>query len=67
LPPPQAGNFETWIEELRALAAEHDLGWAIATHSATLRLAYDEGHSAAEEFMAIKDMAEWRGCGCAGG
>jgi hypothetical protein len=59
-------RFESWFAELTRLAAEQELRWCVSPSSSAHRLAFDQGLAPSEELMALKDMSEWRGCGCGG-
>jgi len=61
-----ATPFDAWFEELRRLAQAQDLAWLIACEPDTHRDAFAKGLTPDEELTALKDMAEWRGCGCGG-
>lgn len=60
-------DYETWLQRLRALAADEDKAWLVADQPGAHRGAYDQGLSPEEEFAVLADMAQWRGCGCGGG
>lgn len=63
---PEPQTYDAWIAELQRLAAEQDLQWLVAPGSAVHRKAYEQGLSPTEELFALRDMSEWRGCGCGG-
>ena len=60
-------SFEAWFEALQHLAREQDVEWLIAREDDTHRSSFERGLSPDEELTALKDMSEWRGCGCGGG
>lgn len=60
-------SYESWLCELVRLAKELELDWLVAPTTNTHRAAFDDGLSPDEELAALKDMSEWRGCGCGGG
>ncbi|MET0988074.1 MAG: hypothetical protein ABW034_21970 [Steroidobacteraceae bacterium] len=64
---PAPAAYERWLMELQQLAKMQDMEWLIAPRSDTHRAAFDKGLSPGEELAALKDMSEWRGCGCGGG
>ena len=59
--------YADWFRRFRALAIEADLAWVLAADLAAHAPAWRLGLSPDEELQALKDMAEWRGCGCGGG
>jgi hypothetical protein len=59
-------TFDSWMQTLRALAAERGLQWLMDDSGGTHRDGFDRGLSPDEELTALADMAEWRGCGCGG-
>lgn len=59
--------YARWLAELERLAREQELGWLIGCGADAHRAAFEKGLSPAEELAQLKDMAEWRGCGCGGG
>lgn len=59
-------GYARWLQELQRLAAEQDLQWLVSARSASHRKAYESGLSPVQELFALKDMSEWRGCGCGG-
>jgi hypothetical protein len=60
-------SYEQWLSRLLLLAKEQDLEWLVSGETAGHRDAFDRGLSPEEELSALKDMAQWRGCGCGGG
>lgn len=60
-------KFEEWFEELKTLATEQNLAWALPCATDSHREAYENGHSPLDELTKLADMAQWRGCGCGGG
>ncbi|HKQ82938.1 MAG TPA: hypothetical protein VJS42_12165 [Steroidobacteraceae bacterium] len=64
---PARGGYDRWLAALLRLARAQDVEWLIAPGSDTHRAAFDQGMSPEEELAALKDMSEWRGCGCGGG
>lgn len=64
---PIQDDYQRWLAELLQLAKTHDVEWLIAPASHTHRAAFDKGLSPEEELAALKDLSEWRGCGCGGG
>lgn len=60
-------DFDSWLARFRLLAREQDLAWVLAADGRAHAPAWLQGLSPDEELQALKDMAEWRGCGCGGG
>jgi len=59
--------YSTWLAEFTRLAFEQDASWLVPPHGADPLSGYAAGLSPQEELSALKDMSEWRGCGCGGG
>jgi hypothetical protein len=59
-------SYELWLAELVQVAKQQELQWLVSPGTATHRLAFDNGLTPHEELTALKDMSEWRGCGCGG-
>jgi hypothetical protein len=59
-------SYESWLAELVRIAKKQELEWLVSAESPSHRAAFDEGLSPDEELNALKDMFEWRGCGCGG-
>ncbi|MET0658819.1 MAG: hypothetical protein ABW110_11755 [Steroidobacteraceae bacterium] len=64
---PVQDAYEHWLAELQRLAKAQDVEWLIAPASHTHRAGFEKGSTPEEELAALKDLAEWRGCGCGGG
>lgn len=60
-------DFAGWKQQLRELAREQELEWAVGADVEAHRAAYEAGLSPAEELASLADMGQWRGCGCGGG
>ena len=60
-------TFDDWFAELKNLAEEQGLAWALPCPTDSHRQAYENGRSPLDELTALADMAQWRGCGCGGG
>jgi hypothetical protein len=59
-------SYESWVAELASRARDLDLAWLVSEGPSAHRAAFDAGLSPEEELIALKDMSEWRGCGCGG-
>lgn len=59
--------YNTWLAEFTRLAFEQDASWLVPQDAAAPLSGYAAGLSPQEELSALKDMSEWRGCGCGGG
>jgi hypothetical protein len=66
MPPPVDNDFHAWLEEFTRLAIEQDLEWLVASDPSLRRAAFEAGLSPDEELAALRDISEWRGCGCGG-
>jgi hypothetical protein len=64
---PASQSYERWLAELMRLARGEGLEWLIAPTSSAHRAAFETGLSPQEELQALRDLSEWRGCGCGGG
>jgi hypothetical protein len=62
-----APTFDAWLARLRDLAQADGVEWLIAREPDTHRESFAKGLTPDEELAALKDMSEWRGCGCGGG
>lgn len=60
-------SYESWLAELARVAEELELKWLVSSEPWAHKKAYDEGLTPDEELIALRDMSEWRGCGCGGG
>lgn len=60
-------SYETWLLQLRKLAADQGKDYLVGERPGAHRAAYEQGLSPEEEFTVLADMAQWRGCGCGGG
>lgn len=59
-------SYEDWIAELQRLAQEQACEWLVSEEPLAHQEAFLKGLSPAEELDTLKDMGEWRGCGCGG-
>ncbi|MES2481317.1 MAG: hypothetical protein V4609_04895 [Pseudomonadota bacterium] len=66
-PPPSDPLFAAWLAELHRLAVAEEIGWVVDRSGATHREAYDTGATPLQEMVNLRDMAQWRGCGCGAG
>lgn len=66
-PPPTDPEFAAWLGELHRQAVAEDIAWAVDRGGAIHREAFDAGHTPQQEMVALRDMAQWRGCGCGAG
>ncbi|HSW19149.1 MAG TPA: hypothetical protein VLJ86_18160 [Ramlibacter sp.] len=60
-------RYAAWMEELQRLAHDDDMAWLLNPGSGIHREAFERGLSPLAEWWALKDMADFRGCGCGGG
>ncbi len=60
-------RFAAWLAELHRLAGAEEIDWVVDGSGATHREAFDAGHAPAQEMVGLRDMAQWRGCGCGAG
>lgn len=61
------GGYADWLARFQTLAREADMAWVLAADGDAHRPAWQQGLSPDEELQALRDLAEWRGCGCGGG
>jgi len=66
-PPPADPRFAAWLAELHCLATAEEIAWVIDRSGASHREAFDAGHTPQQEMVGLRDMAQWRGCGCGAG
>lgn len=59
-------RYAEWLAQLRRLARAEDLEWVVDANGGTHREAFLRGASPIDEFIVLKDMGQWRGCGCGG-
>lgn len=59
--------YADWLAEFTRLAREQDAEWLVPADASVRLGGFEAGLSPQEELTALKDMAEWRGCGCGGG
>ena len=67
MPDPARPSYASWLAELARLARDEELAWLVSSEPLAHRQAFDDGLSPYEELSALRDMSEWRGCGCGGG
>ena len=60
-------SYESWLAEFTRIAMEQGLDWLVPSEPSARRAAFDKGLTPEEELTALKEVAEWRGCGCGGG
>lgn len=65
--PPTDPRFAAWLDELHRLADAEEIAWVVDRSGATHRQAYDTGSTPQQEMVTLRDMAQWRGCGCGAG
>lgn len=59
-------RYAAWLAEFTRLALEQELDWLVPSDPEVRRAAFEQGQSPQEELAALKDICEWRGCGCGG-
>jgi len=59
--------FAAWMAELHRLAAAEEIGWVVDRSGVSHREAYDAGSTPLQEMVGLRDLAQWRGCGCGAG
>lgn len=67
MPDPADMSYDAWLNQFRRLARDADMAWLLSSDGTAHRPAYEQGLQPDEELQALRDMAEWRGCGCGGG
>lgn len=65
--PPGDPVFVAWLDELYRLATAEEIGWVVDRSGTAHREAFDAGHTPLQEMVGLRDMAQWRGCGCGAG
>ncbi len=63
----QPNTYAAWLAEFTRLAREQDAEWLIPADASLPLPGFATGATPQEELTALKEMAEWRGCGCGGG
>lgn len=64
---PAQTPYDIWLADFNRLAIEQGASWLVPCEGAAPLAGYAAGLSPQEELSALKDMSEWRGCGCGGG
>lgn len=60
-------TYDAWFAEFVRLAREQELDWLVPCDPMAKKPVFNSGVSPAEELATLRDMSEWRGCGCGGG
>ncbi len=66
-PAPSDTPFAAWLAQLYRLAGAEEIAWVVDGSGRAHREAFDAGHTPAQEMVSLRDMAQWRGCGCGAG